>query len=228
MKLPMNLPMYLQPKPAFRAALDDNHRPRVNWRTLQWLYQECDVYTPIPESWFEPEDAPYDIENGDCWCYRFMFWKDARQTMYLNFHSYGDYALWCSFTVNDESVRAAPIDRLNAFELCRRARDVVSRVYRFMYEHEPEADQMLVLSTLEDKDGLGNQRRFVYEKFFILDRITGWVNRDDNTEVYEPEDDTPMYALIPLELIGEIFYQNQETELDTGSDPVSSPEKAAA
>lgn len=214
--------MNKQKKPEFRDPLIQGlpvNIPATHW----WLYQTCDRYSLREPDCVRAEESREN--NGTSWKYEFLLWKDARQELSLVFSTYGQSCLWVSFYVDGETTRSAPIDRLNAFELARRVRDKIVEVYRHMRETAlPEGDDdTWILTSIEDEDGLGPQRRFVYEKFFVLDQAVHYEDAltGEVCLIAEDSDEPPTYFLIPKSEIGPDGLFVRKT-------PDSSPEKSAA
>lgn len=155
-------------KPEFRDVLFDEGVIPVHathWR----LYQTCDEYAPLEASlWGEG-----GLVNGLNWRYRFEMHREGERTVYLNFYAFGGYCMWVSLSVEDSTTRTLPMEGVNIFELARRVRDKVSEVYRHMALHSAPgtADYTWVVSNIENDDGLGKYRSFVYEKYFNLEPL---------------------------------------------------------
>lgn len=187
----------MQNKPEFRLP-SIGGEPTYIPQTLRYLYDRCDAYRPCRPEVLGEQDDP---ENGQFWMFQFVLWRGQHE-LTLELYPYGLHGLWMQFMMDGESVRGLPTEYINVMELARRVRDFLAELYQFAYA-EPtgvEFTHFWVMSYIEDSDGYGSRRRWVYEKFFVLDPVTRWTDCTTGQEVLPEPGEELTYLFIPRTL----------------------------
>lgn len=161
-------------------------------QTLTYLHGCCHEY--------DPGESPdgYDAR------FRFLLMDmgrgEQRRRIELVFVPHQLNCLWMAFEVNGTTVRGIPARYANVMHLARRVQEMLTNLYRASYD---VGEDVLVISTVEDEDGLHAQRKWVMEKFFKLVPLRDMENAETQEVVPIGSDpERPLYEFIPLTLIG--------------------------